>query len=236
MRKLKVASFTPHPDDMEILYGGTLLKYVEQGHDVYVVVGTDGRRGRGTLEDSVTWEEIVEIRKKEATEACAILGVTPIFLEIEDHRVIDSKEDYETVITIMEEINPDVIFTCSPNDYHSDHRALSRLVLNSAWAPVLYAETAGAVDFIPDYYVDITDQIDKKVEMARKHKSQFAHDPEESIRVVNRFRAMQCRNPKTKYAECFKAHKRVGWTNAHQLLPEENVEIKETIVPTTERN
>lgn len=236
MRKLKVASFTPHPDDMEILYAGTLLKYVEQGHDVYVVVGTDGRRGRGTLPDSTTWQEITEIRQQEAIEACKILGVTPIFLELEDHRVIDSREDYEKVITMMEEINPDVIFTCAPNDYHSDHRALSRLVLNSAWAPVLYAETAGAVDFIPDYYVDITDQMDKKIEMARKHKSQFSEDPEESIRVVNRFRAMQWRHGDTKYAECFKAHKRVGWANVHLLLPEEKLEYKEIIVPTTERN
>ena len=43
MRKLKIAAFMPHPDDTEILVGGTLLKYKAQGHDVHVVIAMDGR-------------------------------------------------------------------------------------------------------------------------------------------------------------------------------------------------
>ena len=142
MRKLKIAAFMPHPDDTEILVGGTLLKYKAQGHDVHVVIAMDGRRGRGHLPDSVSWQEIVAIRHEEARRACAILGVEPIFLDIEDHRLLDDRDCYEKVIAAMECLNPDVVFTCAPNDYHNDHRCLSRLVLNSAWAPVFFAETS----------------------------------------------------------------------------------------------
>ena len=236
MRKLKIAAFMPHPDDTEILVGGTLLKYKAQGHDVHVVIAMDGRRGRGHLPDSVSWQEIVAIRHEEARRACAILGVEPIFLDIEDHRLLDDRDCYEKVIAAMECLNPDVVFTCAPNDYHNDHRCLSRLVLNSAWAPVFFAETSCGVDFNPDFYVDITEFIETKIEMARQHQSQFTEDPKESIEIVNRFRALQCRRKEIRYAECFKLYKRFEWVKAYELLPHDDYELPEKIVPTTERN
>ena len=82
MRKLKVAAFYPHPDDMEAQVAGTLLKYVEQGHEVHVVIAMDGRRGRGILPDQISWPEIVELRKKEAIAGSKYLNVTPTFLGI----------------------------------------------------------------------------------------------------------------------------------------------------------
>ncbi len=237
MRKLKVAFFTAHPDDFEVMMAGTALKYQEQGHEVHLVICTDGRRGRGNLDSNVTWQEIVEIRKKEAYDACAMMNIEPVLLGIEDHRMIDDRECYEKVITAMENINPDVIFTLAPNDYHNDHRCVSRLVLNSAWAPVFYADPASAVDFIPDFYVDITKYIEKKIEMRLAHASQTgAVSPRESIEIVNRFRAKQCAKPEIKFAEAFKVHKRFDWVKAYELLPVDTYSIKEKIVPTTERN
>ena len=236
MRKLKVVAFTAHPDDMEVLMAGTLLKYKEQGHDVQVVIATDGRRGRGKLAADVTWQEIVELRHSEAIKAAQALGITPIFLNIEDHRLLEDRECYEKVIGVMESLNPDVIFTCSPNDYHNDHRAISRLVLNSAWAPVFFAETAGGVDFIPDFYVDITKYFETKIAMLCKHESQVKGDPREMLEIVNRFRGMQCMKPEIKYAEAYKLYKRVDWVKAYELLPEDVFSLPEKIVPTTERN
>ena len=136
----------------------------------------------------------------------------------------------------MESLNPDVVFTCAPNDYHNDHRCLSRLVLNSAWAPVFFAETSCGVDFNPDFYVDITEFIETKIEMARQHQSQFTEDPKETIEIVNRFRALQCRRKEIRYAECFKLYKRFEWVKAYELLPHDDYELPEKIVPTTERN
>ena len=136
----------------------------------------------------------------------------------------------------MEQLNPDVIFTCAPNDYHNDHRCLSRLVLNSAWAPVFFADTACGVDFNPDYYVDITEFMETKLAMARQHQSQFSEDPKEMIEIVNRFRALQCRRQEIRYAEGFRLYKRFEWVKAYELLPHDDYELPEKIVPTTERN
>ena len=236
MRKLKVAAFMPHPDDMEAIIGGTLLKYVEQGHQVNVVIAADGRRGRGVLSETLTWQEIVALRKVEAIRGAEYLGVTPSFLEIEDHRLVDDRNCYDKVIAEMERLNPDVIFTCAPNDYHNDHRAISRLVLNVAWAPVFFAETKAGVDFIPDFYVDITQYFETKLEMLGQHASQLKPGWDELIRTVNRFRGLQCKKDEILYAEGFKLHKRFNWVKAYDLLPIEMFELPVQIVPTTERN
>jgi len=236
MRKLKVVAFTAHPDDMEVLMAGTLLKYKEQGHDVQLVIATDGRRGRGKLADDISWQEIVKIRREEAIKAAEPLGIVPIFLDIEDHRLIDDRDCYEKVIAAMESINPDVIFTCAPNDYHNDHRVISHLVLNCAWAPVFFAETAGGVDFIPDFYVDITNQFETKIKMLYQHDSQFKENPREMVEIINRFRGMQCMKAEIRYAEGFKLFKRIDWVKAYELLPKDEFSLPEKIVPTTERN
>jgi LmbE family N-acetylglucosaminyl deacetylase len=236
MRKLRIAAFMPHPDDMEGHVGGTLLKYVQQGHHVDVVVAADGRRGRGILPEDLTWQEIVALRKEEAIRGASYLGITPTFLDIEDHRLVDDRECYETVINEMERINPDVVFTTSPDDYHNDHRAISRLVLNTSWAPVFFADTKVSVNFIPDFYVDITQQFETKVKMLGEHVSQLKPGWEEIIHTVNRLRGMQCMKEEIKYAEGYKVFKRLSWVKAYELLPEDSFEVNTQIVPTTERN
>jgi LmbE family N-acetylglucosaminyl deacetylase len=236
MRKLRIAAFMPHPDDMEGHVGGTLLKYVQQGHQVDVVVAADGRRGRGILPENLSWQEIVALRKEEAIRGASYLGVTPTFLDIEDHRLVDDRACYETVINEMERLNPDVVFTTSPDDYHNDHRAISRLALNTSWAPVFFADTKVSVNFIPDFYVDITQQFETKVKMLGEHVSQLKPGWEEITHTVNRLRGMQCMKEEIKYAEGFQIYKRLNWVKAYELLPEDSFEVNTQIVPTTERN
>ena len=236
MRKLRVAAFMPHQDDMEALTGGTLLKYVQQGHQVDVVIAMDGRRGRGVLPENLTWQEIVALRKEEATRGASYLGVKPTFLGIEDHRLVDDRACYDTVINEMERLNPDVIFTTSPNDYHNDHRAISRLVVNVAWAPVFFSDTKASVNFIPDFYVDITQQFETKIKMLGEHASQLKPGWEELIGTVNRLRGIQCMKEEIKYAEGYQLYKRLNWVKGYELLPEDTFELPTQIVPTTERN
>lgn len=236
MRKLRVAAFYPHPDDMEAQVGGTLLKYVEQGHEVHVVIAMDGRRGRLHIPERTTWQEVIEIRKREAIAGCSHLGITPVFLGIEDHRLTDDRECYDKVVTAMENLNPDLIFTCAPNDYHNDHRAISRLVLNTAWAPVFFSDTKAGVDFIPDFYVDITSQIDKKITMLSEHVSQVNVENFEMLRILNRMRGIQCNQKTVMYAEAFKLHKRANWVKAYEMLPQDDFQPHIQIVPMLDKN
>ena len=69
---------------------------------------------------------------------------------------------------------PDLIITHSQNDYHSDHRSLSFLTSSvvSHYIPILYCDTLMGVNFIPNFYFDITEHCFLKEKAILKHKSQ----------------------------------------------------------------
>jgi LmbE family N-acetylglucosaminyl deacetylase len=92
------------------------------------------------------------------------------------------------------------------------------------------------VNFIPDFYVDITQQFETKVKMLGEHVSQLKPGWEEITHTVNRLRGMQCMKEEIKYAEGYKVFKRLSWVKAYELLPEDSFEVNTQIVPTTERN
>src|SRR5580693_10674826 len=64
--KLDLLAIAPHPDDVELTCGGTLIKMVRRGRRVGILDLTGGEMGtRGT----------VEIRRREAAAAARLLGV-----------------------------------------------------------------------------------------------------------------------------------------------------------------
>ena len=66
----------PHPDDIEVACGATVAKLVSLGKKVTFIVCTDGRIG--ALDESLTSEQIVEIRRQEELESAKLLGVDDV--------------------------------------------------------------------------------------------------------------------------------------------------------------
>ena len=89
IRKHKIMVVGAHADDIEILAGGTLWKYYEQGHEVVYVMSTDNMSGSvntlqpdGTITSTHEPPELMSARRKrECAEAAALLGTTPIHLD-----------------------------------------------------------------------------------------------------------------------------------------------------------
>ena len=65
--KLNIVAIIAHPDDLSIFGAGTLIKWIETGHDVYVICVTNG--GVGTLRRDLTQEQVAAIREKELRKA-----------------------------------------------------------------------------------------------------------------------------------------------------------------------
>ncbi|MCW5550356.1 MAG: PIG-L family deacetylase [Opitutaceae bacterium] len=211
--KLAVAAFGAHPDDIESGMAGTLMKYKEAGHDIYWVIATDGRRGGKT-----PGKELAAIRRNESLAAAAHFGLKPVFLDFEDGRLVCDAESYNRVIEIYDRIKPDIVFTHDPNDYHPDHRAISRLVTDASWVPVFYADTLNGINFAPEFYVNISDHFERKAKALREHKSQEPEKIFARMELQNRFRALQCMG-EVEYAEAFRLFPRADFANAYQLLP-----------------
>jgi LmbE family N-acetylglucosaminyl deacetylase len=210
---MRVMAIGAHPDDLEILCGGTLARYAAEGHAVvmcHIALGD-----RGSYEH--TRDEIAGIRDHEARAAADRIGADYLSLGIPDGEVNASDpEQRAAVAEAIRVATPDVILGHAPNDYMTDHVEASRLALDSSFLATLplfetesphlpdvpalaYMETVTGNDFVPTEFVDISDFIETKLAMLSEHKSQLEwlaeHDGVdmlEQIRTVSRFRGLQC--------------------------------------------
>jgi LmbE family N-acetylglucosaminyl deacetylase len=133
----RILVFAPHPDDETLACGGTIVKKIQEGHEVYVVVMTDGRHSHdlvlGLKEPPP--EAIAKIRAREVSEATAILGVQSdnlILLGFEDSKLNQYvAKAKERTIQILNEIRPVEVFVTCRDDESEDHRAAYEIVKDS---------------------------------------------------------------------------------------------------------
>jgi LmbE family N-acetylglucosaminyl deacetylase len=146
-----------HPDDVEILAGGTLALLADAGHAITVATMTPGDCGsceRGP-------EEIAAIRRKEAASAAGMIGARYICLEMRDLAVFNDDASRRRVVEVLRQVRPELILTSSPVDYLCDHEAASALVRDACFgAPIPNFRTgsegpAAMLEAIPHlYYMD----------------------------------------------------------------------------------
>ena len=217
-----VLAITCHPDDMEVSCAGTLLKCKERGDRVVVCHLSSGNLGHVVIPP----EELIPMRAGEAQRSGELAGFEVVWGGFHDLDIYDNnKEARDKVVEVIKTVDPDFIITHDPNDYMPDHTAVSRLVFDASFAatlpnypskakgaarlvPIYYFDTLAGVNFVPTEYVDVTDHIDKKIEMLNCHESQIVwmrdHDHidfPDMVKTCSRYRGYQCG---AEYAEAFR--------------------------------
>ena len=119
-----------HPDDIEILCGGTLALLARQGHVVTIVTATAGEGGSAEYDPSETGR----IRRGEAAASAAHIGAIYRCLGFPDLGVFNDDPSRRTVTELLRSVRPDIVITGSPVDYHPDHEAISQLVRDACYA------------------------------------------------------------------------------------------------------
>jgi LmbE family N-acetylglucosaminyl deacetylase len=163
---MNILAIGPHPDDIEIGCGGTLIKYAKKGHDVYLLLMTRGGKGGGK-----------DVRYREQLKATEIIGARDVFWgEFKDTELINNgNEMIHLVEGHIDSIKPDFIFVNFFEDTHQDHRAVNRAVLSATRyvKNVMFYEVPTTSNFIPNVYVDIGAVMDEKLEALKAHESQI---------------------------------------------------------------
>ena len=199
-----------HPDDAEFLCGGTVAKWCDQGWTVYYVLATSG--DKGTHDPALTPQELAAIREQEQREACRVLGVREVvFLGYPDGFLQPDAEFRGQIVRLLRRYRPDVVLTWDgfrSSFNHSDHRAVGIAVRDAVFPAVrdhlYYPEygpdahqvnellLAGSDD--PDYHVDVTAYLERKLEAVLCHRSQLGGRSAEEIRRVWEERMRSARN------------------------------------------
>jgi LmbE family N-acetylglucosaminyl deacetylase len=195
-----------HPDDIEFGVAGTAAKWARAGSRVVYVVITDGNVG--SHEDGMTSERLAEIRRAEQTAAAEVVGAECVYLGYHDGFLQPSLELRKDLVRLIRQYRPDAVVCLDPTNFfpaenyinHPDHRAAGQAALDAVFPAaemtMLYPDLAAEglaghkVDYVfitfserANYYVDISDTIDLKIEALNKHSSQLGEwNPADMLR------------------------------------------------------
>ncbi|MFT4663544.1 MAG: bacillithiol biosynthesis deacetylase BshB1 [Polaribacter sp.] len=195
--KLDILAIGVHPDDVELSCSGTLLRHIAEGKKVGLLDLTRGELGtRGSA----------EIRDEEAANSAKLMGaLVRENLGMADGFFQNDKANQLKIIQILRKYQPEIVLANATNDRHPDHGRAAKLThdacflaglvkvetldgdgnLQDRWRPKAVYHYIQDYDLKPDFVVDITDFMDKKIELIQTFKSQFynpdSKEPESPI-------------------------------------------------------
>jgi len=216
-----VLAIGAHPDDMEVIMGGTVAKLVDRGLRVLLVDLSAGEPARHAPPG---------VRGEQAAAAAEILGADRRTLGFQDRLLRDTEECRLKVAELIRAHRPRFVFTSEGCGVHPDHKAVTEIVTNAAFYARLpkWSQVPGATSLADtepheigrlffghcrmerawegfDFAVDVSEQYDRKLRALAAYEAVFSGDQAELLdrygaedRYVGGLLAVR-------YAEAFKA-------------------------------
>jgi LmbE family N-acetylglucosaminyl deacetylase len=215
-----------HPDDGDFGCAGYTSQLAERGVDVYFLVCTNG--AKGTSDRSMTRERLIALRREEQREACRRMGAKDVFyLDHEDGELVYDRPFLQQLVRHIRMLKPDTVLTHDPTDIiirdsfinHPDHRATGTAALDAVYPtardhlnfpghlaeglePHKVREVLLWSSNQPNFDVDISAEVDRKLFALSAHDTQFGNREEfvefarerwkaEDGRYLERFRRIE---------------------------------------------
>lgn len=238
-QKIDILAIGVHPDDVELGCSGTLLQQIKKGNNIGLLDLTRGELGsRGSA----------TIRTQEAMEAARLFPAKfRIQLNMADGFFEHNEINLREIIKIIRFAQPNIVLANALADRHPDHGRAGKLIadacflaglikiettyqgkIQAPWRPKNVYHYTQDYDLKPDFVVDISDVIDKKMELVLAYKSQFfdpsSKEPQTPISGKSflefiKARAQNVGRPAGfKYAEGFQSAKTIGIKNLNNLF------------------
>jgi N-acetylglucosamine malate deacetylase 1 len=229
--KLDILAIGVHPDDVELSCAGTLLKHIAAKKRVGILDLTRGELGtRGSA----------ELRTKEAKRSAKILGVeVRDQMNMSDGFFQNDETHQRLIIEKIRYYQPEIVLCNAVSDRHPDHGRAAKLTSDAcylsglmriktaygkkkqeAWRPKAVYHYIQDNYIHPDFVIDITKYMDKKMEAIMAFGSQFydpnSKEPETAISGPDFFEQVKAKNSiwgrtiGVKYAEGFTSERTIG--------------------------
>lgn len=170
-----------HPDDAELLCGGALLRARDHGHETAVIDLTRGESGSAGN---------ASLRQQEADAASRILGLSArLNAGLPDGALENTPAARNTVASLIRTLAPSAVIVMWPEGRHPDHRVASQLAYDACFvaglsrapvegkphrpAKIVHALTYREDTVKPSFVLDITEQMERKIEAIFAYASQF---------------------------------------------------------------
>ncbi|MHC4230563.1 MAG: PIG-L family deacetylase, partial [Planctomycetota bacterium] len=181
----------PHPDDEVFGCGGVIMRHVEAGDPVHVIIVSDG--GFQDIMSGVDKTVYVQRRQEESVNAGRILGYgTPLFWGLADRDIEYGEKLVRKIISAIDSTGATLVYAPSIFEVHPDHRALGMTAIeavrrsNEARQIAMYEV---GVPLRPNVLLDITDLIERKQAAMACFASQLdIREYDQHITALNRYR------------------------------------------------
>lgn len=212
MRMLVVS---PHPDDETLGAGGTILRFMER-YDVFWMNVTSVRNSPLFSEERV---RIQEEQIKKVKDFYGFKGYYGLGIPSSTLDTYDSGRAIQSISNVMKEVQPELILLPDFNDAHSDHKkvfewclASSKVFRHPYVKTIMTMEILSETDFgrpnnlfVPTLFVDITDQMDRKLEALKLYSSELGVSPfPRSIERIKALGVIRGGQAGVQYAEAFR--------------------------------
>lgn len=220
---MNILVISPHPDDETLGAGGTLLKLRNQGHKIAWLNITMAKEEFGYSREFVERRKIQMQKVKEEYEFDRFynLDLEPAGLD---------KVSQQNFVSLVSEVfldyKPEVIFVPYSQDVHSDHRIVFDVIYSCTKAfrypfikAVFEMEILSETDFanplngfVPNFFVNIENYIDKKIEIMKLYESEIKELPfPRSIENIYSLAKVRGCSSGSCYAEAFRLVK-ANWS------------------------
>jgi N-acetylglucosamine malate deacetylase 1 len=221
-RQFDVVAFGAHPDDLEVVMGGTAVKLARKGFSVLFVDLCDGEPARHAARGE---------RHVQAVKAAEILGVERTTLTLQDRLIVDTAEARLQVTRLIREHRPRIVFTTAGVGVHPDHKAITDVVTHGVFYARLpkWDQTAVGEQLLNtepheihrlffghcrmepawdrfDFAIDVGDVYDVKMAAVRAYESVFSGDQASLLDKYDAEDRYVGSLVGVKYAEAFRSH------------------------------
>ncbi|WP_076789671.1 PIG-L deacetylase family protein [Chlorobium sp. KB01] len=214
---MNVLVISVHPDDETLGCGGTILKHKNSNDDIFWLILTQASENLGYSKEFLSnrANQITEISNEYKFNKIFNLGFPTTKLH-----AIEFSEIITKISSVIQEVKPEVIYMVNRSDIHTDHQVAAKAIMsctksfrNQFIKRILMYECISETEiapplpentFVAHVYSDISDYIDRKIEIMKKYESELQDTPLprsiENIRALARFRGATV---SVQYAEAF---------------------------------
>jgi len=211
--KNKVLIVAVHPDDETLGCGGTLLKHKANGDEINWLICT-----------TIDKEHNYYMKREEEIEKVSALynfdSVHNLRLKTMQVDEYTASELVGKISQVIKEVQPNIIYLPFKGDVHSDHRKIfeasysctksfrypfiKKIYMMETLSETEFAPSTKEDSFIPNVFVDVSEFMDKKIDIMKIFKSEIAEHPfprnERNIKALATLRGATCG---CEYAESF---------------------------------
>ena len=210
----RVLVVAAHPDDEVLGCGGTIARHADAGDQVQVLIVAEGATSRQNQRDPIQARDELSALAQASQTAGLILGAAGVeLLDLPDNRLdsLDRLDLIKRIEVIIRRHQPQVVYVHHIGDVNVDHRRLHEAVVTACRPtpghPVrrlLSFEVASSTEwqppgsasvFQPNWFVDISDQWQRKREALEAYASEMRPSPHarslEAVEHLARWRGAQ---------------------------------------------